>query len=106
MRFTGYGGRVSSDTALRQVCSQKDLLFYLLSSGAFFYLYNEVAFLALDSVHPVTHAVGNTIKRVVIIGASILVFKNPITMQGYIGSAIAIAGVLLYSLAVEKTKKR
>eukprot|EP00624_Nannochloropsis_granulata_P001478 evm.model.NODE_17363_length_20350_cov_19.236412.1 len=57
-------------------------------------------------VHPVTHAVGNTIKRVVIIGASILVFKNPVTMQGYIGSAVAIAGVLLYSLAVEKTKKR
>jgi solute carrier family 35 protein E1 len=48
----------------------------------------------------VTHAVGNTIKRVVIIAASILVFKNPITLQGYIGSGIAIAGVLLYSLAV------
>lgn len=65
-----------------------------------------MAFLALDSVHPVTHAVGNTIKRVVIIAASILVFKNPVTTQGYIGSAIAIAGVLLYSLAVEKTKKK
>lgn len=66
----------------------------------------QVAFLALDSVHPVTHAVGNTIKRVVVIAASILVFKNPVTTQGYIGSAIAVAGVLLYSLAVEKTKKR
>ncbi len=27
-------------------------------SGLFFYLYNEVAFLALNAVHPVTHAVG------------------------------------------------
>lgn len=62
--------------------------------------------MALDSVHPVTHAVGNTIKRVVVIAASILVFKNPVTTQGYIGSAIAVFGVLLYSLAVEKTKKR
>ncbi|GAB5030031.1 glucose-6-phosphate phosphate-translocator precursor [Nannochloropsis oceanica] len=88
------------------VTSQKQLINYIISSGLYFYLYNEVAFLALDSVHPVTHAVGNTIKRVVIIGASILVFKNPVTMQGYIGSAVAIAGVLLYSLAVEKTKKR
>ena len=88
------------------VTSQRQLINYIISSGLYFYLYNEVAFLALDSVHPVTHAVGNTIKRVVIIGASILVFKNPVTMQGYIGSAVAIAGVLLYSLAVEKTKKR
>merc|ERR1711979_97626 len=35
-------------------------------AGAFYYLYNEVAFLALGRVNPVTHAVGNTIKRVVI----------------------------------------
>lgn len=88
------------------VTSQRQLINYIVSSGLYFYLYNEVAFLALDSVHPVTHAVGNTIKRVVIIGASILVFKNPVTLQGYIGSAVAIAGVLLYSLAVERTKKR
>lgn len=88
------------------VTGQRQLINYIVSSGLYFYLYNEVAFLALDSVHPVTHAVGNTIKRVVIIGASILVFKNPVTLQGYIGSAVAIAGVLLYSLAVERTKKR
>ena len=29
-----------------------------------YYRYNEVAFLTLDSVAPVTHALGNTIKRV------------------------------------------
>jgi hypothetical protein len=31
-------------------------------SGLSFYMYNEVSFLALDAVDPVTHAVGNTIK--------------------------------------------
>jgi drug/metabolite transporter (DMT)-like permease len=87
------GGKAKAawDAALT-VCSQRQLINYIVSSGLYFYLYNEVAFLALDSVHPVTHAVGNTIKRVVIIAASILVFKNPVTTQGYIGSAIAIAG--------------
>ncbi|EME30492.1 sugar-phosphate:phosphate translocator, DMT family [Galdieria sulphuraria] len=70
----------------------------LLTSGLFFYLYNEVAFYALDSVHPITHSVGNTMKRVVIIITSLLVFKNPITPANAIGSAIAISGVLLYSL--------
>ena len=64
--------------------------------------YNEVAFLALGRVNPVTHAVGNTIKRVVIIIASVVAFKTPVTKLGVIGSSIAIAGTLLYSLAKQK----
>jgi solute carrier family 35, member E1 len=57
-----------------------------------------VAFLALDAVHPVTHAVGNTLKRVFVIVSSVVLFKTPVTNQGIIGSAIAIIGVLIYSL--------
>lgn len=70
-----------------------------LLSGLFYYLYNEVAFLALDNVAPVTHAIGNTIKRVIIILTSVLVFGTKMTSQGVIGSGVAIFGVLLYSLA-------
>merc|ERR1719231_1510644 len=71
-------------------------------AGAFYYLYNEVAFLALGRVNPVTHAVGNTIKRVVIIVASVIAFKTPISTLGVIGSSIAIVGTLLYSPAKSK----
>ncbi len=74
----------------------------ILVSGVAYYLYNEIAFWILDLVHPVTHAVGNTIKRVVLIVASVLVFRVPITLQGETGSAIAIAGSLLYGLASHK----
>ena len=73
-----------------------------LLAGAFYYLYNEVAFLALGRVNPVTHAVGNTIKRVVIIIASVIAFKTPISALGVIGSTIATIGTLLYSLAKSK----
>jgi len=73
-----------------------------LLAGAFYYLYNEVAFQALGRVNPVTHAVGNTIKRVVIIVASVVVFKTPISTLGVVGSATAIFGTLLYSLAKSK----
>jgi len=66
--------------------------------------YNEVAFLALSEVAPVTHAVGNTIKRVVIILASVIVFQNPLSFLGAMGSAIAIAGTLLYSIVKAKYK--
>lgn len=74
------------------------LVHQLLLSGLFHYLNNEVMYLALDNVHPITLAVGNTAKRVFIIVASLLVFRNPITLTGAVGSGVGIAGVLIYSL--------
>ena len=82
------------------------LLRLLSASGFLYYLYNEVAFMALNEVAPVTHAVANTVKRVVIIIASVLVFRNPVSLQGGIGSAIAILGACLYSVAKSKCKPK
>ncbi|GAB5037410.1 glucose-6-phosphate phosphate-translocator precursor [Nannochloropsis oceanica] len=76
-----------------------ELAKYLVYSGLTFFLYNEVAFAALESLHPISHAVANTIKRVVIIVVSVLVFRNPMSTQSIIGSSTAVIGVLLYSLA-------
>jgi len=75
----------------------------LLVCGISHYTYNECAFLALSSIHPVTHAVANTIKRVAVIVISVLWFRNPLTLTGATGSTIAIIGVLLYSLAKAQT---
>eukprot|EP00581_Thalassiosira_minuscula_P019605 CAMPEP_0183724506 /NCGR_PEP_ID=MMETSP0737-20130205/17971_1 /TAXON_ID=385413 /ORGANISM="Thalassiosira miniscula, Strain CCMP1093" /LENGTH=382 /DNA_ID=CAMNT_0025955113 /DNA_START=50 /DNA_END=1198 /DNA_ORIENTATION=+ len=83
----------------------KSLSILMALSGATYYLYNEVAFLALGKVNPVTHAVGNTIKRVVIIVASVIAFKTPMSTGSIIGSTIAILGTLLYSLAMNSVKK-
>ncbi len=85
--------------------TNKSLSTLLLLGGATYYLYNEVAFLALGKVNPVTHAVGNTIKRVVIIVASVIAFKTPMSTGSIIGSSIAIFGTLLYSLAMNSVKK-
>jgi solute carrier family 35 protein E1 len=57
-------------------------------------------------VDPVTHAVGNTLKRVVLISSSLIIFKNPISRQGIIGSTAAVIGTLLYSLAQQKYSRR
>ena len=84
--------------ALEQVESSTQLIRAIFISGLFHYLNNEVMYMALGSVHPVTLAVGNTMKRVFILVSSVLVFRNPITVQAYIGSAVGISGVLLYSL--------
>lgn len=88
----------AATTGVTAVVTAPKLLFTLFISGLFFYLYQEVAFKALDSVHPITHAVANTVKRVVIIVTSIIVFQNPITKNNAVGSAIALGGVLLYSI--------
>ena len=82
-------------------------LFRLLSiSGFLYYIYNEVAFLALSEVAPVTHAVANTVKRVVIILASVIVFRNPVSRLGALGSAMAIAGATAYSIAKSQSSTK
>jgi len=68
-------------------------------SGVLFYLYNELSFRVLNKVSPVTHALANTFKRIVIILSSVLMFHNPLTANGKLGSALAIAGVFVYSLS-------
>ena len=83
----------------------KSLATTIALSGLTYYAYNEVAFLALSKVNPVTHAVGNTIKRVVIIIASVIAFNTQVTRGGVVGSGIAIMGTLMYSLAMNKVKK-
>lgn len=99
------GGNISSTLkALTAAGTRKTFAVQAFLSAIFYYLYNEVAFLTLDKVAPVTHALGNTIKRVVIIIASVLVFGTTMTTKGIIGSATAIFGVFLYSLARNKFK--
>jgi solute carrier family 35 protein E1 len=86
--------------------TETSLATLLTLGGASYYAYNEVAFLALGKVNAVTHAVGNTIKRVVIIVASVIVFKTPMSTESIVGIIVAIAGTLLYSLAMNGSKKK
>jgi len=97
--WTEFGASASASS------SQKDLAQAIILSGLFHYLNNEVMYLALSNVHPVTLAVGNTMKRVFIMVASIIVFRNPVSLQAAIGSGIGISGVLLYSLTKQYYEK-
>jgi len=82
------------------------LVKYFGLSGFFFYTYNEVSYMALSLIDPISNAVANTIKRVAIIGVSIVVFKTQMTQMGIIGSAMAIIGVLIYSLVKQYYEKK
>mmetsp|Transcript_16319 Transcript_16319/g.32668 ORF Transcript_16319/g.32668 Transcript_16319/m.32668 type:complete len:414 (-) Transcript_16319:66-1307(-) len=76
----------------------------LAMSGWYLYTYNEFAFKVLGMVSPVAQAVGNTVKRVVILIATSIAFATPMTPIGIAGSAIAMAGVLVYSLVEQAYK--
>jgi Triose-phosphate Transporter family len=40
----------------------------------------------LQRVSPVTHSIGNCLKRVIVIVASVIVFQNPMSRQNMIGA--------------------
>ncbi|CAM9417135.1 unnamed protein product [Discosporangium mesarthrocarpum] len=94
------------DAAIAAGATAKGLATTIGLSGLFYYLYNEVAFLALSSVNPVTHAVGNTIKRVVIIVAACIAFRTPMNPLSIVGSSLAVGGTLVYSLVKAKYSKK
>ncbi|KAK4723660.1 hypothetical protein R3W88_026439 [Solanum pinnatisectum] len=73
--------------------------------GMFYHLYNQVATNTLERVAPLTHAVGNVLKRVFVIGFSIVIFGNKISTQTGIGTCIAIAGVAIYSFIKAKMEE-
>lgn len=78
---------------------------YLIIGSMFYHLYNQTAYQALGELTPLSHSVANTVKRVVIILASVAVFKNPITPVGQASAAVAILGTFIYSIVSQKDKE-
>ncbi|KAJ0014784.1 hypothetical protein Pint_20875 [Pistacia integerrima] len=90
--------------AIEAVAKPSTFYIWVLLSGIFYHLYNQSSYQALDDISPLTFSVGNTMKRVVVIVATVLVFRNPVRPLNALGSAIAILGTFLYSQATAKKK--
>jgi solute carrier family 35, member E1 len=72
--------------ALTVVPSPNEFYLWVLISGAFYHLYNnQSSYRALDDISPLTFSVGNTMKRVVVIVASVIVFRNPVSPLNALG---------------------
>jgi solute carrier family 35 protein E1 len=41
----------------------------------------------LQRVSPVTHSIGNCVKRVVVIATAVVFFRNPVSVQNALGAA-------------------
>lgn len=74
----------------------------LLISGFVSYILNVTLFIVLKATSSVTVTVAGNVKTVLVIGISILMFKNPVTPINLFGCMIAICGCCWYGLIKDK----
>lgn len=70
---------------------------WVAAQSVFYHLYNQVSYMSLDQISPLTFSVGNTMKRISVIVSSIIIFRTPVQPVNALGAAIAILGTFLYS---------
>jgi len=70
----------------------------LITSGLYFYLYNELSTLTISKTSATTQSVANTAKRVVVIIGVAIALGESLEPVKLLGCSICIGGVLLYSL--------
>lgn len=75
----------------------KQIYIRSLLAALCFHAYQQVSYMILQRVSPVTHSVGNCVKRVVVIVSSVIFFQTPVSPINAFGTGIALAGVFLYS---------
>ena len=99
MEWTGAGTSRMAAASLAPLGGWR-LVGLLVCTGLLQYLSNEIAFVTLSMIHPVTYALANTLKRSFVVAASLLFFRQQLTPQAGAGAALALLGALGYSLAI------
>ncbi|CAK9176133.1 unnamed protein product [Ilex paraguariensis] len=84
-------------SAASQGLNLREFCVRALLAGVCFHSYQQVSYYILQMVSPVTHSVGNCVKRVVVIVSSVIFFKTPVSTINTMGTAVALTGVFLYS---------
>ncbi|KAL3821023.1 hypothetical protein ACJIZ3_006928 [Penstemon smallii] len=86
---------------LKEAMSQigPQIIWWMAAQSVFYHLYNQVSYMSLDEISPLTFSVGNTMKRISVIVSSIIIFQTPVQPVNALGAAIAVLGTFLYSQA-------
>lgn len=72
----------------------------MAAQSVFYHLYNQVSYMSLDEISPLTFSIGNTMKRISVIVSSIIIFQTPVQPVNALGAAIAVLGTFLYSQVI------
>ncbi|XP_075481874.1 glucose-6-phosphate/phosphate translocator 1, chloroplastic-like [Primulina tabacum] len=75
------------------------IIWWMAAQSVFYHFYNQVSYMSLDEISPLTFSIGNTMKRISVIVSSIIIFQTPIQPVNALGAAIAVLGTFLYSQA-------
>lgn len=76
-----------------------NFVWWVAAQSVFYHLYNQVSYMSLDEISPLTFSIGNTMKRISVIVSSIIIFRTPVQPVNALGAAIAILGTFFYSQA-------
>ncbi|XP_078445638.1 nucleotide-sugar transporter family protein [Wolffia australiana] len=92
-------------SALAKVEVEAGMVLLLLGNATVAYLVNLTNFLVTKHTSALTLQVLGNAKAAVAAVVSVLIFRNPVTVNGMTGFAITVFGVVLYSEAKKRAKK-
>lgn len=106
MEWSKAGASKFAAASLKPRVTGWSLIVLLIGTGLLQYLSNEIAFKTLSMIHPITYALSNTLKRSIVVGASLVFFGQSLPPLGTAGAALALLGALGYSLAIDRENRK
>jgi len=77
-----------------------NFIWWVVVQTVFYHLYNQVSYMTLDKISPLSFSIGNVImRRISVLLASIMIIQTRVQPVNALGAAIAIFGTFLYAQA-------